>query len=525
MIYFVFLCLLSCSDYAIKNDMRTGPELVVYPDNINFGNLISGQETGESSFAIINAGDENLLITKPELTPGIKFSLDNNLHEEYTIAPGDSVNFNIYYDPTTYESNVSYVLFSSNDEDKPYYELQVQGEGDAPLVSITPANLDFGDISLGCNVQETITIRNNGNLNLLIENITQMTTPPADILLNFGSLHLPPWEIEPGEEIDFLIEYSPSDVNLDQSELLIESNDPVNENITVSQTGNGDIIHWYSESYRQNEERLVDIVFVVDNSGSMSQHQNSLALQMNDFISILINSDVDYHIGFITTDSHLLVSFDGYAWIDSRHPDPGHWMMNVINMIGTSGSAYEKGIYYAYLFSDTQSINGSGYWRETANYVIVYISDEPDHSPNLYTSYYSFFDTIKSNSNLMHQYAVIGDYPAGCTMVFPQHGVSYQIGFGLGYYEMTQRYNGHAYSICSPDWGNQMQDLAADVSVQSTFVLNQTDIIEDTISVIVNGQASNEWYYDSQLNAVVFNEGYAPDPGNSIDINYAISGC
>ena len=71
-----------------------------------------------------------------------------------------------------------------------------------------------------------------------------------------------------------------------------------------------------------------------------------------------------------------------------------------------------------------------------------------------------------------------------------------------------------------------MEDLAETVSSRRTFALNESDPIEDTIEVYVNGQlVSGTWVYDPIDNDVTFNEGEEPTPGDTIEIIYATWGC
>ena len=66
--------------------IQTDPELVVYPAVIEFGHLRASFESGQSTFAVINAGDEELIISHPELDDtGGRFSLDPNLQENYLL--------------------------------------------------------------------------------------------------------------------------------------------------------------------------------------------------------------------------------------------------------------------------------------------------------------------------------------------------------------------------------------------------------------------------------------------------------
>ncbi|MBI5528288.1 MAG: VWA domain-containing protein, partial [Deltaproteobacteria bacterium] len=45
-----------------------------------------------------------------------------------------------------------------------------------------------------------------------------------------------------------------------------------------------------------------DIIFLVDNSGSMAQEQENLAANFADFIKEVLKGQNDFHIGLVTTD-------------------------------------------------------------------------------------------------------------------------------------------------------------------------------------------------------------------------------
>lgn len=514
---------IACTDYSLKQDINKDPELVVYPNEIDFGHIESNMETGLSGFAVINAGHRTLTITKPYLSNELKYSLEPGLEDEYEIEPGESIEFEVYFSPTTYENPITSIIFESNDDDEDYYELPVVGWGDAPLLSIEPVNVDYGQISIGCDNEERITIRNNGNLDLEILNIIQMVTHPPDILMEFGSLPALPWVVQPEQEIDFLVSYIPTDVNYDESIITVESNDAANPEVIVTQAGDGDVEHWFTETFTQSEIVTVDIIFVVDNSGSMSIFQNSLATQMANFTSVFITAGVDYRIAFITTDSAQFISWNGYSWVDNQHIDPSGWMINVISNIGINGSSMEKGIEYAYLSLLGDAAPGAGFWRDSATLSFIYISDEKDWSNGGYQSYFAYFDNVKPDINMLRQFAVIGDYPGGCNLVTPYGSRHAQE--GIGYYHMTQRYSGDWYSICAPDWGMQIQSLATTIANRSAFNLSENDVMESSIQVTVNGQITSSWSYNSTNNSIIFDRGSIPTAGQTIEVNYAVWGC
>jgi hypothetical protein len=70
-----------------------------------------------------------------------------------------------------------------------------------------------------------------------------------------------------------------------------------------------------------------------------------------------------------------------------------------------------------------------------------------------------------------------------------------------------------------------MQNLADTVSQRRRFSLSETDPIEDTIEVYVNGQQISNWAYDPTENYIEFDSGTEPDPGDTIEIKYATWGC
>ena len=372
MIFFIFLCLISCSDYLIKSSQSTGPQIVVHPSIVEFGHLISGQETGQTSFVVINSGDENLVISNPEmLFQNERYSLDESEIENYTILPGEFLDFNVYYEPETYEFNENKITFSTNVEEKEEYTLNVTGFGDAPVMNVTPEIFDYGQISIGCNNEERITIRNNGNLDLTIDNLNQMATQPQDIVMNFGSLTSLPWVLSPNQEIDFIVSYSPSDVSYDESLIRIESNDPILPTLDLIQHGEGDVEHWHNQSHTQEEIPVIDIIFVIDNSGSMNSFQAELANQMSMFMSVFSISNANYHIGFITTDKGYFVEFNGLKWIDNNYASPVFWTEEVIGSIGIAGSGHEMGIENAAYALQNDAAPGTLFWRNNATLAII----------------------------------------------------------------------------------------------------------------------------------------------------------
>ena len=52
--FFLILSLIGCSDSVIMKVQDRNPDILVHPEVIDFGNIISGQGIGEKYFSIIN---------------------------------------------------------------------------------------------------------------------------------------------------------------------------------------------------------------------------------------------------------------------------------------------------------------------------------------------------------------------------------------------------------------------------------------------------------------------------------------
>ena len=518
MFWTILATLFACNDYAIKAVEIREPDILVYPDHINFGRLISGVDEEVETFTVTNTGDEDLKILAPVLVSGnTRYDLSTD-QVEYTIPGGELLEFELKYRPETFEANGAYIDIESNDEDEPLSRITVEGYGDAPVMSVSPLTFDYGTISIGCDNEERITVRNDGSMDLIITSMSQMVTQPADILFELGSLPDPPWVLVPGQEMDFLVSYIPTDIGFDDSQITIQGNDPVLPEVVSAQWGHGDVEQWISQSWQQERVPVLDMLWVIDNSGSMRVFQQHLANNIGAFMTAFVQTGADYHMAVITTDDYNFSTI-----IDSYTPNAQAELASLV-IQGTMGSAHETGLEEAYQSLDIgPAAPGGSFFREDAKLVVIFVSDEQDWGTTSINQYTSFYDNLKPAGDFI-PYGVIGDPPSGCTYTMP-NGNPRNAQFGAGYWDLIDYYGGKWYSICAQDWGVQLQDLAGEVTGRKTFGLEEPDPIETTIEVKVNGQVTIEWIYDANINAVVFNDGHVPEEGQTVSIDYAVWGC
>jgi len=480
----------------------------------NFGALSAGSETHDIIVTVKNLGNSDLNLSSIYLHNNSKFTLTSI--PTGVVESMGSVEIIASYSPETYEINSDIISILSNDEDEPEVQVVLDGSGDAPIVYIDPEYYDFGTIYLGCDDILDIKVGNIGNSNLIISDLEYFSSIPDDFAMqdylnDYGSL---PITIAPGDSIYLGVEYMPLDVLDDSAFIEITSNDPATPIAYADHDGLGDYEAWVLDNFTQDGEVSVDILFVIDNSGSMYSNQLNLMNNFDSFINAFGTAGVDYQIALITTDN---ASFVGDV-ITPSTTDPVTEFNDQVDTIGTTGSAYERGLLYTYNATssggDASPTSSTGFFRETARLVVVYVSDEPDGGGSSMTpsDHSAHLLSLKSSSDLVVAHAVAGDYPSGCST---NGGAQ----FGDGYYDVVSDLSGTFMSICAADWSVTMDTLARDSMAIMSFPLSDVPI-EDTISVSVDSTSSADWTYDSSANSITFT--VAPSDGSSIDIEYAI---
>ena len=442
-IYFL-LSLFACNDNTLMKVIDVKPEILVHPQQLFFGHVTSGYETEQEIFSIVNVGNATLYIEPTLMDGSTRYNIPDYENEQLVLQPGEILDVPVDYVPITYEHNGAVVKVLSNDEENPELFVLMEGYGDAPKISANPESVDYGDISIGCDNEYRVTVENIGNLDLEISDVMQMTTLPNDITIDYGSLPEPPWNLLPEEQIDLLIKYVPTDIGNDESIVKITSSDPINAELELIQIGKGDVEHWIIEEWIQEEERIYDVLWVIDNSGSMRGFQNRLSQNMANFVSqFILPGNIDYRMGFITTDWYRLVD----SYIDNNTHDPAGTAADIVDSIGVNGSGMEKGLHEVATALGQFDATGE-FLRVDSTLIIIFVSDEKDNSPQPNNAYIADYLNYKP-ANRIKAYGVIGDYPSGCSTTFGQFPM--HADFGEGYYDIINHFGGSWYSICEYD--------------------------------------------------------------------------
>ena len=132
-----------------------------------------------------------------------------------------------------------------------------------PMIEITPYDYDFGDVHLNCSEEYELTISSTGTSPLVIDELIYINTP--DLSMSY-------------------------DLFEDIGRLYIYSNARGKSEQKVSHYGQGVIAGSQIDVFEHEQINKADILFVVDNSCSMSQEQVDLSDNAEEFVDKLIGN-------------------------------------------------------------------------------------------------------------------------------------------------------------------------------------------------------------------------------------------
>lgn len=166
---------------------------------------------------------------------------------------------------------------------------------------------------------------------------------------------------------------------------------------------------------------------------------------------------------------------------------------------------------------------GQGELRDDAVLSIVVLSDEDDFSPGPTEPKLVAFWAVKGfrNTNLFSFSAIAGVPFGGCTA--PRTALR-----APRLSEVANRTGGIVGSLCNPDWSRAFEFSTVTFGFKSRFFLTEQPVV-DQIRVFVDGvevaQMANgqvNWTYDFGTNSINFSPFSTPSPGVEIEVRYAL---
>jgi hypothetical protein len=326
----------------------------------------------------------------------------------------------------------------------------------------------------------------------------------------------------------------------------------------------------------------VDILFVVDNSASMRDHQTTLARNIDLFVNEFAkNGIIDFHLGIVSvTDSISQKPGSKYAWpVGQLRPlkAPGQKPVSVKTGPCTTTDAIirdaatgkpgfitretpqalevlreslklgvqcleEGGPEYEELFSPVAGAlspelsNGAnaGFYRDDAHLAIFIVSDaSPSNREILPLELKRQLLALKnSNTGMISVHAIGVRKNDTCPRDPSLKGPGGSELYPMRLEQLTKSTSGRFLSLCDKQWGRKLSDLGADIrrrTIGRTIILKNGVPERGTIKVKYGSQILptdsakiRGWTYDERLNAIEISGDvvFIPEPGAQLSVEF-----
>jgi hypothetical protein len=258
-----------------------------------------------------------------------------------------------------------------------------------------------------------------------------------------------------------------------------------------------------AQSVKVNEYKKVDILFVIDNSGSMEYEQKSMASRVRNFLDVV--KGLDWQIAVTTTDPVHKTLGDGrlvplygktnsYILNSAMTDADARYTLGMTLQRPEVGSGYEQGILSAYRAVE-RSVAAAGtnanFIRSDSQLAVVLISDEdesangPKNDPAIFVKY---IQTTFGGQKAMSFHSIIARPDDKACL----SGEGYSAGYR--YEQISKLTGGVIGDVCATDYAAQVQGIAEGVrKTLKSLSLTCTPVIDSMRSLLVlkDGQVYN----------------------------------
>jgi len=300
-----------------------------------------------------------------------------------------------------------------------------------------------------------------------------------------------------------------------------------------------------TDTFMFNDDRpmaQVDVLFVIDNSGSMADEQQRLAQRLASFVGTL--STVDWKIGITTTDvsngpfglKGALVNFVGTSSrsLNRDTVNYGQAFLNTVTANGTPTgcgnstapscpSGDEQPLAAINLAIGLRNSGNSGFFRADADLATIVLSDEDEHSDGSMTKSpttpQQVVNTVKAawgNEKAFTGYGIIiepGD--SACKDISRGN-------YGTFVTELAQITGGTTGSICDEDYSTALQSIGQRVKQVATYVKLTERPTPGTVHVrLTPDDPRISWTLRDTERKVQLSD--TPKRGTRVDVTYDIA--
>tara|TARA_R110000765_G_scaffold63626_2_gene123799 strand:+ start:3308 stop:4165 length:858 start_codon:yes stop_codon:yes gene_type:complete len=254
--------------------------------------------------------------------------------------------------------------------------------------------------------------------------------------------------------------------------------------------------------FQQSPPEHIDVLIILDTSGSMNDNYENVSNGVEILRADIEKLTSDYRIGYINTslqETYFNGPYDQYSTV-----------LDMLMAPYTLGSDRVEEAFAAMYEFITQTPEGTSFFREEADKLFIFVSDEDEQSA-IPTNV--FYDWLMTEFSEVQQDAV--------TIVLTEDSTcdsAYSAMLGTKYIELSTLFYKDAVDLCS-DWSLWLADSTFLIGIIDELPLTKLPIIESLV-VYLNGAEIQEWSYDAAANMVILN--FEATAGDLIEVGYVV---
>jgi hypothetical protein len=251
----------------------------------------------------------------------------------------------------------------------------------------------------------------------------------------------------------------------------------------------------------------IDILWVIDRSGSMSRYNAELLNGIQAMLGALPTSD--WRLVMISADPTKSVLSTEFPLV------PGDDIVDAEAMLSTLTMApWEEGFNSVYKYINHNPYS-STWMRPDAGLLVVFVSDEEEQSDVEYPTtadFLSWYQTQRMGSVFMA--SVVNQDASTSLCDHPPNPID----VGERYMDATVALGGTIVDICDEDWTPGVTDATHSIDPYEELELTHVPNEPSSIRVFINGLLNTDWYYSTTDNVVYFT--VIPSAGDLVEIGY-----
>lgn len=516
-------------------------QVEITPSLVDFGTL-PPRNGAVLGIKVANVGTDVCPVKKLRFAndAGGVFFFPGRTVEGVKLGAGDAFSFMVAFKaPEGGGSFTGAVEMDVSDPAQPVRTVPLRAHAQASCLVATPRYLDFGYARLDCPAEPLEVSYLNGCAADVTVTDIRIGEGTTDGEFEIVSAPGTPRTVPPGETFTVRVDYRAAVGGLNISPLYVETSD-LPRPLMVPLLGESSATVEELDSFVQQDGKMVDVLFVVDNTASMVEEQPKLAAAMPAFADAALERGVDLHVAVTTTgisaannscpggaeggEAGRFFPADGTLPRQFTHSSPNLGSALQQNVDVGLCAYVEQGLEaarraltdpLASSYDDPRTSlpndGNRGFLRDAAALTLVFVGDEDDNSPDHVETYVRAYQSLKG-INQPQRVTVYAIAPGPTTC-------SSSGGAGTRYQEAAQRTGGEVLSVCSGDYAPLLRNVASKAfEPQESFPLSE-EPEGGSLAVSVDGAPrTSGWTYQSGSNAVVFSP--APPAGARIDVTY-----